>query len=181
MPYTLLLPALYNQSSSTTTASWTTLQDISTPTSNSPWACPENQMTTAGQTLVLRASGVWNCTATPTFGLGFYYGGTAGVALAATGSTALTTGAGTLTNMPWMMEWWGTVQAVGTSGSILGGGYVFWNTAATTTTPFSFATPQTAATIDTTKAKSIVVGGVCSASSASNSIVVQQFSVLLAN
>jgi hypothetical protein len=33
--------------------------------------------------------------------------------------------------------------------------------------------------VDTTKTKSVVVGGVCSASSASNQIVVQQFNAIL--
>ncbi len=181
MPYTLLTPALYDLETTTTTSGWTSLQDISTPTSGQAYVLPPNTVTTVGQTLLLRASGTWNCTATPTFGLGFYWGGTAGVTIAATGATALTTGAGTLSNMPWVMEWWGTFQAVGSSGSLLGGGYVFWNTAAATTTIFSFGTPQSAATVSTVLPKSIVIGGVCSANSGSNSILVQQFSVALLN
>jgi hypothetical protein len=181
MPLTLNLPAAYNLEASTTTNTWTALQDISTPASSQAFVAYPNYVTTVGQTLVLRASGVWACTGTPTFGLGFYWGGTGGVALAATGATALTTGAGTLSNIPWVAEWWGTFQAVGTSGSILGGGYVYWNTSATATTIFPFGTPQTAATVDTTKPKSIVIGGVCSASNAANQIIVQQYSILLAS
>jgi hypothetical protein len=181
MPYTLLAPSLYNLETSTTTNTWTTLQDVSTPSSGQAYVLPPNTVTTIGQTLVLRASGVWSCTGTPTFGLGFYWGGTAGVALAATGATALTTGAGTLTNIPWVMEWWGTFQAVGASGSVIGGGLVTWGTSATAFTLFPFGTPQTAATVNTALPKSLVIGGVCSASSASNQIVVQQFSVQLLN
>src|SRR5215472_5210932 len=104
MPYTLMLPAAYNLETTVTTNTWTSLQDISTPASSQAFATYPNYFTTAGQTLVVRASGVWSCTGTPTFGLGFYYGGTGGVTLAATGSTALTTGAGALSNMPWVME-----------------------------------------------------------------------------
>lgn len=181
MPYTLMMPAAYNLETTTTTASWTSLQDISTPSSGQPFVMYPSYITTVAQTLILRASGTWNCTGTPTFGMGFYWGGTGGVAIAATGATALTTGAGTLTNMPWVMEWWGTFQAVGSSGSLLGGGYVFWNTAATTTTIFPFSTPQTAATVSTLLPKSLVIGGVCSSSSASNSILVQQFSIVVLN
>jgi len=169
-------PSVYSCPAAVTTSSWTSLQDISTPASSQAPTLNPNTLA-VGNTLRLTAAGTWNCTSTPTFGLGFYYGGAAGTALAATGSTALTTGAGGLSNIPWEMKWSGVVTAVGTSGSIIGGGHVTWATSATAYTLFPYGTPAGAVTINTTLGKSIVIGGVCSASSGSNSIVVQQYTI----
>src|SRR3954463_14652603 len=69
-----------------------------------------------GQVLRLTAFGTFSNTATPTLILGFYYGGVAGVALAATGATTTTTGA---TNWPWRLEYEGRVRSTGTGGTVM--------------------------------------------------------------
>jgi hypothetical protein len=102
--------------------------------------------------------------------LGFYYGGVAGTALAAT--TAITTGSG-VTNVPWRMEWQGIVRSVGASGTIMGAGEVHLGTSVSAWT--SYPLPQTAmaaVTIDTTTAKNVTVGAQWGTSSASNTLTV---------
>lgn len=121
------------------------------------------------------ASGYFSTTATPTLQLTFYYGTTA-VALAASG--AITTGTATL--WPWIMEYWGTVVAVGATGSIVGQGYLKLGTSLTAFADSAIPVTDAARTvaIDTTINKEIGVGAAYSASSASNLVRVNDLRAL---
>ena len=146
-------------------ASSVTLTDVS-PLPNT--AIGANSLV-PGSVIRLTAFGVLSTTGTPTILLGFYYGGVAGTALAAT--TAITTGSG-VTNVPWRMEYQGIVRSVGASGTIMGAGEVHLGTSVSAWT--SYPLPQTAmatVSIDTTTAKDVTVGAQWGTSSASNSLV----------
>ena len=130
-----------------------------------------------GSVLRITASGVFSNTGTPTLILGAYYGGVAGTALGAT--TAITT-ITAASNWPWKFYWEGVVRTVGPSGTIIGVGHVLMPASIT-----QFQAPwcvpatgaQTAVTIDTTSAKAITLGATWSASSASNTLTVNNFLV----
>lgn len=149
----------------------TTITDVS----------PAPQFTLAAYQLVpgsiirLRAAFTASNTATPTLLVGFYYGGVAGIALAAT--TAITTTTA-MTNWQWQMEYVGIVRTSGTSGTIIGSGAVRVPTSLTAWTirPIPETAMATVA-IDTTVAKTITVGATWSANSASNTLTVQQFTI----
>lgn len=128
-----------------------------------------------GSTLRLTASGFFSNTATPTLLLGFYFGAVAGVALAATAATTTTVSA---VSWPFRMEYTGTVQVRGSSGKIMGSGYVML---ATSLTAYSLiplpATAIAQVTIDTTTAKAVTVGAQWGTNSVSNTLTVTSFTV----
>lgn len=154
----------------------TTLTDVS-PLPNI--VIPANLLE-PGFELEVEAAGEFSNTGTPTLLLGVYFGGVAGVALAATSAVTTTTGAAA---WPWQLRWRGVVRTNGTAGSINGQGRVYIGTALTafTTRPF----PETAAgrtvTVDTTTAKAITIGAQWGTSSASNTLTVNDISVKLVN
>lgn len=129
----------------------------------------------AGSALRFTAYGVLSTTATPTILLGIYYGGVAGVALAA--STAITTGTG-LANAPWRLQLTTTVRTTGTAGTAMSQGELNLGTSVSAwgTVPI----PQIAlatVSIDTTAAKALTVGAQWGTSSASNTLTVHGFQV----
>lgn len=130
-----------------------------------------------GQILRMTAFGVFSTTVTPTLLLGFYYGGVAGTALAASAATATASG---VTNVPFRMEWEGRVRSTGTSGTIFGQGFLDLGTtvALVNHSPLP-VTALAAVTIDTTTAKAITVGAQWGTSSASNTLTCHHFSVEL--
>lgn len=142
----------------------TTLTDVSpTPSVTLPANTLEE-----GMIVRLRAYGFFSNTGTPTLLLGFYYGGVAGVALAATSAVTTTTGA---TNWPFDMEYVGRVRSKGSSGTIMGKGHCEFPTSLTAIAPRPI--PETAlatVTIDTTVAKILTVGAQWGTSSASNTL-----------
>lgn len=121
-----------------------------------------------GSAIKLTAFGVFSTTGTPTLLLGFYYGGVAGVALAAT--AAATTGSG-VTNVPWRLEYHGIVRTSGSSGTIMGQGFCLLGTAVTAVgiTPIP-VTALATVSIDTTTAKAITAGAQWGTSSPSNTL-----------
>lgn len=160
----------------TALASSTTLTDISAaPQKTSPAAQLD-----LGSELEIEAFMTFSTTGTPTLLLGFYYGGVAGTALAA--STAVTTGSGAA-NWPVIMRYRGVVRTLGTSGTIVGQGELLLGTSLTGFA--QRAIPETLAartvTIDTTAAKAITVGAQWGTSSASNTITCNYISVKLVN
>lgn len=156
-------------------ASSTALTDISPLPPN---VIPAN-MLEEGCELIVEASGFFSTTATPTLLLGFYLGGIAGVALAA--SPAITTG--TATAWPWRMRYKGRVRAIGSAGSIVGYGTLELGTALTTlaVSPIPTVAASRTVAIDTTAAKSVTVGAQWGASSASNTITCDEILVELAS
>lgn len=162
-------------------ASFTALQDIS-PT---PLPVVYGYQLRVGQKLELEAEGEFSNTATPTLSLAFLYGATAGAAgtpaiLAQSGAITTTTGA---TAWPWHLKARGIVTAVGATGTIVMQGILDLGTSLTAMA--SSAVPVTQAlrtvTIDTTVNKLLGVGAAWGASSASNTIKVNNFSALLLN
>lgn len=130
-----------------------------------------------GQVLRLTAFGTFSNTATPTLILGFYYGGVAGVALAATGATTTTTGA---TNWPWRLEYEGRVRSTGTGGTVMGSGWLNLATSLTAYTQIPIpATALATVTTDTTTAKTLTVGATWGTLSASNTLTCHHFSAEL--
>lgn len=131
-----------------------------------------------GSEIELNAAGQFSNTGTPTLLLGFYYGGVAGVVLAATSAITTTTGA---TAWPWLMYYRGVVRSVGSTGSINGQGWLMLGTALTAFTlrPVPEVAASRTVTIDTTTAKIITVGAQWGTSSASNTLTVNDISVKL--
>lgn len=160
--------------SGTALASSTTLTDISTLP---PIVIPGNQFD-FGATVNLRACGPFSTTGTPTLLLGFYLGGVAGTALAA--SAAITTGTGAAA-WPWILEWQGRIRALGTSGSIVGQGKLYLGTSLTAFSVNAIPITQALRTVtwDTTAAKSITVGAQWGTSSASNTVTCDEISLEL--
>lgn len=156
-------------SSGTALASSVALTDI-TPAPQ--FTFPANYLQ-VGMAIDVFAQGTFSNTATPTLLLGVYYGGVAGTKLAAIGATTTTTGA---TNWPWRLYYRATVRSVGSSGTIMGGGYVLLGTSLTAMTliPIDAAAAATV-TIDTTTAKTLTIGAQWGASSASNTTTCVQF------
>lgn len=156
-------------------ASSTTLTDVSPlPAITIPGNTLE-----AGVEIELYAEGQFSNTSTPTLLLGFYYGGIAGAALAASGAITTITGA---TAWAWRMQYRGTVRTIGTTGSIQGQG-ALWMPASLTQFQAPYAIPAVAAnrvvTIDTSTAKTITVGAQWGTSSASNTLTCTNISVQL--
>ena len=160
-------------------ASSSSITDVSPgAASNGAFVIPANSLT-IGSTITVEALCKFSNTGTPNLTLGVYYGGVAGTKLAATGATATTTGA---TNWPVRLKYVGTVQSLGTSGSIVGGGYVMLGTSLTAFTLIPIDAAATAAvTIDTTAAKALTLGATWGTLSASNTLTCMNFVVTVTN
>ena len=160
--------------SGTALASSTTLTDIS-PTPNV--TIPANFLQ-PGMKIMLKAACFFSNTGTPTLLSGFYYGGVAGTALAATSAITTTTGA---SSWPLTAYYYGRVRDVGATGHIMGWG---WIDLATSLTAYTHRPiPETAlatVAIDTTAAKALTFGAQWGTSSASNTITCVDFDVQIA-
>lgn len=166
----------FNIADGTAVANSVTLTDATT----APQITLSANQLEIGTEIEVEAFGNFSTTGTPTLLLGFYYGGVAGVALAA--STAITTGSAAA-SWPFILSYRGVVRASGSTGSINGQGILYLGTALTAFTPRPI--PETLATrtvaIDTTSAKTITVGAQWGTASASNTLTVNDISVRLAN
>lgn len=160
-------------------ASFTTLADVFPLASHGQLVIPANTFL-IGSEIEIEAAGSISSTGTPTFTPGLYFGGVAGVALAAASAKTAASGAA---SHPWKMRYRGVVRALGTSGQIVGSGELYWPTSlsAWTGSPIPEVAASRTVTIDTTTAKAITVGAACSASSASNIFAVDDLSVKLIN
>jgi hypothetical protein len=166
----------FHTASGVALASSVTLTDVS-PLPNI--TLPANLLE-PGMELEIRGMGQFSNTSTPTLLLGFYYGGVAGAALAATSAITTTTGA---TAWPWMLEYRGVVRSIGSSGSINGQGIIRLGTSLTAYTlrPIPETAGARTVTIDTTTAKAITIGAQWGTSSASNTLTCDDISVKLVN
>lgn len=169
MDWAALLNSPQPTSAGAALANSATLTDVSALPN---WVLPAN-FCQNGSAFRLTARGVFSTTGTPTLTLGFYFGGVAGVALAA--SNAITT-ATTLTNVQFEIEATMTVRSTGTTGTAWTQGRVLLGTSATAfaVSPLPGAAPS-AVTIDTTAAKAITVGAQWGTASASNTLTCHQF------
>jgi len=154
-----------------------TLTDVS-PTP--PITLPGYTLLEPGYELELEASGQFSNTGTPTLLLGFYYGGVAGVALAASSAVPTTTGAAA---WPWRMRYRGVVRVVGSAGQIVGQGELMLGTALTlfTVRPIPEVAASRTVTIDTTVAKTLTVGAQWGTSNALNTLTCNDISAKLVN
>ena len=160
----------YLTADGTALASSTTLTDVSA----APQLTVPANYIHLNTRIQLDADLTFSTTGTPTLLLGFYYGGVAGSALAA--SSAITTGSGAAS---WSarLTYSGKVTAVGSSGSIIGHGTLDLGTSLTafTTRPIPEVAASRTVTIDTTAAKALTVGAQWGTSSASNTITCNNF------
>jgi len=147
---------------------FTTRQDVS------PVDLPTipGQKLRKGSKIICESRGEFSTTGTPTLVLGYYIGTVAGaITIALAESSVITTGSGAAA-WPWSLSWMGIVVGTGTSGSIVGEGYLDLGTSLTATSRTQI--PITAAlrtvAIDTTIARAIGVCATWSASSASNTV-----------
>lgn|SRR5262245_25654325 len=159
---------------------FTTFQQILVSTTFPAPVVPANVFEAESE-IWLTADGEFSNTGTPTLGIGFRYGAaTPATDLALPTAITTTTGA---TSWPWHAEWVGRVRETGTAGTIQGQGH-WWIgtslTAASTTQliPNTLAL-RTIATFDTTAANAFAPAAVWGTSSASNTIRVDRFTVLL--
>ena len=145
-----------------------TLTDVSPGALANPIELPGSTLM-VGTRIVIDAWGTYsNITAAPTLLIGAYYGGIAGIALAASGAfTTTITAAGWI----WQYHYQGVVQATGTSGKIIGSGHMRFPVSLTAWTeiPIPVTTPAQV-TIDTTIQKAITIGAQWGTSSASNTL-----------
>lgn len=128
-----------------------------------------------GQVIKITGRGRFSTTGTPTLLIGAYWGGSAGVSLGNTGAITTTSG---VTNVPWTYEVNMVVRSIGTSGTALtiGLAHGISGTAGVSVVPVPASAP-TAATIDTTVAKALVLAAQWGTSSASNTITCHQWLV----
>lgn len=137
-----------------------------------------------GSKLWLKANGEFSTTGTPNITFGFYIGTVAGsitsdLAL----SSVIATGSGAAA-WPWEMEYLGVITGtLGTTCTIVGGGELKLGTSLTawTSTPIPITQALRTVTWDTTIARAIGVSCTYSASSASNTIKVNNFVAMLLN
>lgn len=139
-----------------------------------------------GRGLLIKASGIVSSTATPTFQW-IIRGGAAGATTGAKwGDTGALTTASGISNVRWYLELaliMETIGAAGANSTARGIGYLLTDgySAATTTRMYPFlgegASPGTTTTVDTTITNYINFNVVCSASSSSNKITLQQLLV----
>jgi hypothetical protein len=172
MNWAALLNSPQQTTAGTALASSTTLTDISpVPQLSLPANYAGN-----GTAFLLRATGVFSTTGTPTLRLGFYYGAVAGVSLADTGTVTTASG---VTNVQWVLEAVVTVRSNGATGTAWTQGTCAFGTSATAMSllPLPGAAP-TAVTVDTTAAKQVTVGAQWGTSSASNTVTCHSFQVV---
>ena len=145
-------------------ANSTTLTDISP----APQCVLAANTLYTGQRLRLTAYGIFSTTGTPTLLIGGYYGGVAGLALAAT--TAITTG-NNAASWPWRFEMDIYIRSTGTSGTAWCMGLLSLGTSLTAASlNIAPATQTQPVTINTTAANAITAGAQWGSANSSNTI-----------
>jgi hypothetical protein len=135
-----------------------------------------------GRGIRIVARGILSSTATPTYTFTIRSGAAGNTSSAILlGSAALTTGSG-VSNQFWELQGdviLTSIGAAGTNSTVRGIGYIMSPGLATTINPVygGAASPGTVATVDTSISNYINFNVACSASSASNSITLQQLLV----
>lgn len=166
----------FQDADGTALASSTALTDVS-PLPANIIAANQLEKYTA---LEVEAFGEFSNTGTPTLLIGVYFGGVAGVALAACAATATAAG---VTGVPWKLTYRGRVRAIGSAGSIVGQGVLELGTSLTALTPIPIPATKAARTvaIDTTTAKAVTIGAQWGTSNAANTLTVNEILVKLIN
>lgn len=146
------------------------------------WLANNSQL---GRGIYIRARGIVSSTATPSYTWTVRLGASGITGPIVLGSAALATASG-VTNVPWNLEGTVVLEAIGQAGgnstargigTLMTDGY----SAATTTRMYQLyggaASPGTVATVDTSITNYINLDITCTASSASNTITLQQMEV----
>jgi len=121
-----------------------------------------------GQRWRFTAHGIFSTTSTPNLTLGFYYGGVAGTALAATAATATASGAVTL---PWGLELLMSVRSLGATGTAWCQGWVDFPTTLTALTRTAIPTTNVQlVTINTTTNSALTTGATWGTAASGNTI-----------
>ena len=136
-----------------------------------------------GSKIWLKANGEFSTTGTPTLSLGFGFGTIGGsITTDVAVSSAITTGSGAAA---WMfdIEWFGTCATVGTTGTVVGAGILQLGTSLTTVkaVPIPITQALRTVTVDTTIARAVSVSAAWGTSSASNTVKVNSYNVLISN
>lgn len=162
------------------TNTFTTKQDVSP----SPLPVIPGGKLRSGSKIEVYAAGDFSTTGTPTLTLGVWHGTRTGTITGDLAlSSAITTGSGAAA-WPWQLRWEGVCTGPGTSGTILGQGWVQLGsslTAFNAEVPFPVSQALRTVTIDTTIERAIGISATWSASSASNNITVNAHRVLIFN
>lgn len=132
---------------------------------------PQNTLA-VGNMFTICAGGKFSTTATPTLTFTLRYGGLAGTSLAA--SAAITTPSGAA-NLTWQLNAQLNIRTTGASGTVMTVGSVAGVSAATTLNLIPATTPATATIDTTTNTSTLVLTAKWSASSASNTIICNQW------
>lgn len=156
---------------------FTTFQDVS-PT---PGLLIPQQSMEAPLRIIVEAWGEFSTTGTPTLSIGVWMN-TASTVLAQ--SATITTGSGAA-SWPWHIEYQGTLRSStpSTSGSVNGQGMLTLGTSLTAVSlnPIPTTLAARTVTVDVSAARAIGIGAAWGTSNASNSIKVNNFTVLLVN
>lgn len=137
-----------------------------------------------GSKILIRANGEYSTTGTPNLTWGLWFGTRA---LSISGDIALSSVIATPSGaaaLPWMMEWEGICNAIGTAGTLLGQGTLVQGTSLTAVSTFPIPITQalrTVSSFDTTIERAIGVSATWGTSSGSNSITVYSCTVLVLN
>lgn len=159
-------------------ASSTTLTDVSPAPQTQMLVMPSGHTMRIGSKLRVIAHGKFSNTGTPTLLIGLYWGGVAGIKLAAIGATTTITAA---TNWSFRLEATITCRGLGsgTSGSLYTTGELFMPASLTqyqAAYVLDAAAPA-AVGVDTTTQKALTLGAQWSANSASNTLTVVEWLV----
>jgi hypothetical protein len=158
----------FHQAVGTAFGTFTTRQDVS-PTD---LPCIPGQKLRKGSKIWVSSYGEFSTTGTPNLTLGLYIGTVAGaITIVLAESSVIVTGSGAAA-WPWHMEWVGIVVGVGTTGSIVGEGYLDIGTSltASTRTPIPVTAALRTVAIDTTIARAVGVCATWGTSSGSNTV-----------
>lgn len=157
--------AAYNTSTSAT--------DVN-PTPN--LVIPANYLVPGNQ-LRMTVTGKYSTTSTPTLNVGTYWGGVAGTALCTTGTVTMPS---SVTNQSFVYEALLIVRTIGSAGSIFAAGA--WTVTTSATASTAYGAPQSApavtGSLDTTSAKALTFGATWGTNSASNTLTVNNFTVV---
>jgi hypothetical protein len=137
-----------------------------------------------GSKILIRANGEYSTTGTPTLAWGLWFGTRAASITGDIALSSVITTPSASAAFPWMLEWEGICNAVGTSGTLLGQGTLVQGTSLTATSTFPIPITQalrTVSSFDTTIERAIGVSATWGTSNASNSITTYALTVMIIN
>jgi len=158
-------------------ASFTAKQDVSPQ----PLPVARAGQLFEGVPVLVKANGFYSSLTGASLTLGLWIGTATGTITVSLAETSVFTTGTTPTLWPWELEWYGTVVAQGTAGSIVGSGVCHLGSSLTayTPTPFPITDALRTVAIDTTIDRAFGVSATYGASSSSNLIKTNNLNVWL--